>query len=56
MTTSDPLKLIVIAPLVPENIKLDESGATILSRQEKEADDQDRFNHPRERRALILKA
>lgn len=56
MTTSDPLKLIVIAPLVPDSIKLDESGATVLSQEEKEADDQDRFNHPRERRALILKA
>lgn len=49
-------KLIVIAPLAPESIKLDEEGATVLSAEEKEADEQDRFNHPRIRRTLILKA
>jgi acetoin utilization deacetylase AcuC-like enzyme len=56
MATSEPSKLIVVAPLVPERIRLDETGAIMLSAKEKEADDQDRFNHPRERRALILKA
>ena len=49
-------KLIVIAPLAPENIKADETGVNILSPEEKEADGQDRFNHPRLRRTLILKA
>lgn len=48
--------LVVIAPMTPASISMDESGTRpVISPEDKAADALDTFNHPRFRRALILK-
>jgi hypothetical protein len=48
--------LVVIAPMLPGSVPMDESGTKpVISTEDQAADALDTFNHPRFRRALILK-